>query len=63
MSKGRSVPRTTLSAPTRATRYLSKNADYLDWTSFGHAIAQHVRHRNSHDERILRAENRKLIAA
>jgi hypothetical protein len=40
-----------------------KNADYLDWTSFGHAIAQHVRHRNSHDERILRAENRKLIAA
>ena len=38
--------------------FVCKNADYLDWTSFGRAIANHIRHRNSHDERIVRAERR-----
>jgi len=35
------------------------NADYLDWDAFGHALADHVRHRNSPAER----ERRKLEAA
>lgn len=39
--------------------FVCKNADYLDWDAFGHALAQHVRHRNSPAER----ERRKLEAA
>ena len=27
--------------------FVCKNADYLDWDGFGHALAEHVRHRNS----------------
>ncbi len=38
--------------------FLCKNADYLDWDAFGHALADHVRHRNSPAER----ERRKLEA-
>ncbi len=39
--------------------FVCKNADYLDWDAFGHALADHVRHRNSPAER----ERRKLEAA
>lgn len=39
--------------------FVCKNADYLDWDAFGHALAAHVRHRNSPTER----ERRRLEAA
>jgi transposase len=39
--------------------FVCKNSDYLDWDAFGHALADHVRHRNSPAER----ERRKLEAA
>ena len=39
--------------------FVCKNADYLDWNAFNHALAEHVRHRNSPAER----ERRKLEAA
>lgn len=39
--------------------FVCKNADYLDWDAFDHALAQHVRYRNSPAER----ERRKLEAA
>lgn len=39
--------------------FVCKNADYLDWDAFGHALADHVRHRNSPAER----ERRKTEAA
>ena len=39
--------------------FVCKNADYMDWDAFGHALAEHVRHRNSPHER----ERRKLEAA
>jgi transposase len=39
--------------------FVCKNADYLDWDAFGHALAEHVRHRNSPAERA----RRKLEAA
>ena len=39
--------------------FVCKNADYLDWDAFGHALADHVRHRNSPAER----ERRKIEAA
>jgi transposase len=38
--------------------FVCKNADYLDWDAFEHALAEHVRHRNSPAER----ERRKLEA-
>jgi transposase len=38
--------------------FVCKNADYLDWDAFGHALADHVRHRNTPAER----ERRKLEA-
>ncbi|MGH2801147.1 MAG: IS630 family transposase [Thermoleophilaceae bacterium] len=38
--------------------FVCKNADYLDWDAFGHALAEHVRYRNSPAER----ERRKLEA-
>lgn len=34
--------------------FVCKNADYLDWDAFGHALAEHVRHRNSPAERQRR---------
>ena len=34
--------------------FVCKNADYLDWDAFAHALADHVRHRNSPDERKRR---------
>lgn len=39
--------------------FVCKNADYLDWDAFGHALADHVRYRNSPAER----QRRKLEAA
>src|SRR5437870_4201605 len=39
--------------------FVCKNSDYLDWDAFGHALADHVRHRNSPAER----ERRKTEAA
>ena len=39
--------------------FVCKNADYLDWDAFGHALADHLRHRNSPAER----ERRKIEAA
>jgi transposase len=39
--------------------FVCKNADYLDWDAFGHALADHVRYRNSPAERA----RRKLEAA
>ena len=39
--------------------FVCKNADYLDWDAFTHALADHVRHRNSPTER----QRRKLEAA
>jgi hypothetical protein len=38
--------------------FVCKNADYLDWDAFGHALAANVRHRNSPAER----ERRRLEA-
>src|SRR6266545_50847 len=38
---------------------LDVHADYLDWDAFGHALADHIRYRNSPAER----ERRKLEAA
>jgi transposase len=34
--------------------FVCKNADYLDWDAFGHALADHVRHRNDPLERERR---------
>lgn len=39
--------------------FVCKNTDYLDWDAFGHALAEHVRHRNDPTER----QRRKLEAA
>ncbi|HWQ23130.1 MAG TPA: transposase, partial [Gaiellaceae bacterium] len=42
--------------------FVCKNADYLDWDAFGHALAAHVRHRNSpaeRERRRLEAERRR----
>jgi len=39
--------------------FVCKNSDYLDWDAFGHALADHVRLRNSPEERA----RRKLEAA
>lgn len=39
--------------------FVCKNTDYLDWDAFGHALADHVRHRNNPTER----NRRKLEAA
>ncbi len=41
--------------------FVCKNADYLDWNSFGVAMAEHIRHRNTPEaraERKAQAEKR-----
>ena len=45
--------------------FVCKNADYLDWDAFGHALADHVRHRNGdeRERRLAAAEARHRIAA
>jgi transposase len=42
-----------------------KNADYLDWDAFAHALARHVAYRNgTHgDQRLADLERRRQIAA
>ena len=54
------VARIPRGAPVRLRDIVDRlNADYLDWDAFGHALADHIRHRNSPAER----EQRKLEAA
>jgi len=46
------------------SEFVCKNADYLDWDAFGHALAQHIRYRNDpaqRDERLARAERRRQV--
>jgi hypothetical protein len=46
--------------------FVCKNADYLDWDAFAHAMAQHIRYRNDPDRRrrrLERAEKRLRLAA
>ena len=43
--------------------FVVKNSDYLDWHSFGLAMAEHIRHRNSPAERSRRADERLRLAA
>ena len=45
--------------------FVCKNADYIDWGAFAHALADHIRHRNGphRDQRIAAAERKLLIAA
>jgi transposase len=46
------------------SEFVVKNADYLDWDAFGHALASHIRYRNDpaqRDERLARAERRRRI--
>ncbi len=47
------------------TEFVVCNADYLDWDAFGHALANHIRYRNSdhRDHRIAAAEAKHRIAA
>jgi transposase len=47
------------------TEFVVNNADYLDWESFQHALANHVRHRNGpdRDRRIADRERHLMIAA
>jgi transposase len=52
--------------PGAIGEFVWKNADYLDWDSFGLATAAHIRYRNDpaeRDERLIKAERRRLIAA
>jgi transposase len=47
------------------TEFVVNNADYLDWDSFRHALANHVRHRNGpdRDRRIAERERKLMVAA
>ena len=47
------------------SEFVVKNADYLDWDAFAHALARHLTYRNgSHrDQRIIDLEHRRQIAA
>ncbi len=42
-----------------------KNADYLDWDAFAHALARHIGYRNGprRDRRLAEAEARLRVAA
>jgi transposase len=45
--------------------FVVKNADYLDWDAFAHALARHVSHRNGphRDRRLAELEARLRVAA
>jgi len=46
--------------------FVVKNSDYLDWDSFGHAMAEHIRYRNQperRDERLARRRTHLSLAA
>ena len=47
------------------SEFVVKNADYLDWDAFAHALARHVCYRNGphRDQRLLDLERRRQIAA
>ncbi len=45
--------------------FVVKNADYLDWDAFAHALARHITYRNGphRDRRLTELERRRQIAA
>ena len=45
--------------------FVCKNADYLDWDAFAHALARHVSYRNGphRDRRLAQLEARLRVAA
>jgi transposase len=47
------------------SEFVVKNADYLDWDAFAHALARHVHYRNREraDARLIELESRRAIAA
>jgi transposase len=47
------------------SEFVVKNADYLDWDAFAHALARHITYRNGphRDQRLIDLERRHLIAA
>ena len=47
------------------SEFVVKNADYLDWDAFAHALARHVTDRNGphRDQRLIDLERRRQIAA
>jgi len=47
------------------SEFVVKNADYLDWDTFAHALARHVTYRNGphRDQRLTDLERRRQIAA
>jgi transposase len=47
------------------SEFVVKNADYLDWDAFAHALARHVSYRNGphRDQRLLDLQRRHQIAA
>jgi len=47
------------------SEFVVKNADYLDWDAFAHALARHVTYRNGphRDQRLTDLERRREIAA
>jgi len=47
------------------SEFVVKNADYLDWEAFAHALARHVTYRNGEhrNQRLILLERRRQIAA
>ncbi|MCA1694354.1 MAG: hypothetical protein LC749_06300, partial [Actinobacteria bacterium] len=47
------------------SEFVVKNADYLDWDTFAHALARHITYRNGphRDRRLTELERRRQIAA
>jgi len=47
------------------SEFVVKNADYLDWDAFAHALARHVLYRNGEhrNQRLITLERRRQIAA
>ncbi len=48
------------------SEFIVKKSDYLDWDSFGFAMAAHIRYRNEPErrqQRLARANERLLLAA
>jgi len=47
------------------SEFVVKNADYLDWDAFAHALARHVTYRNGEhrNQRLITLERRRQIAA
>jgi len=47
------------------SEFVVKNADYLDWDAFAHALADHVTYRNGEhrNQRLIQLERRRHVAA